>query len=270
MTDQQTIVEPQTERRIFLAEVARVTPVTPHMVRITLTGSDLRQYESVGADQFLYVFLPEANGARPRVEHDFTWDAWRNLPSEERQVGRYYTVRYCRPESGELDLDFVLHGDGPATSWASRAKPGDPVALWGPRYAYNPPAATDLRILLADETGLPASGAILESLSPDARCWAFIEIRDPSAKQPLVSDGDVEITWLHRGDAAPGVPLLEAVMSLDRPDAAAVYVWGGAEFNAMQDCRKHLQAAWGLHSARIRTVGYWRKDQEHALGRTGT
>ncbi|MGD9890434.1 MAG: siderophore-interacting protein [Dehalococcoidia bacterium] len=267
MTNQSTVVEPHTERRIFLAEVARIAPVTSHMVRITLTGSDLRQYESVGADQFLYVFLPEANGARPRVEHDFTWDDWRNLPPEERQVGRYYTVRYCRPEIGELDLDFVLHGDGPATSWAARAAPGDPVALWGPRYAYDPPPATDLLILLADETGLPATGAILESLSPSVRCRAFIEIRDRSAEQPLTSEGDVEITWLHRRDAASGSSLLDAVQSLDKPAAANVYVWGGAEFNTMQDCRTHLHEARGLDNARIRTVGYWRKDQEHALGR---
>jgi NADPH-dependent ferric siderophore reductase len=267
---QQTIVEPHTERRIFLAEVARVAPVTPHMVRITLTGSDLRQYESVGADQFLYVFLPEANGARPRVEHDFTWDDWRTLPPEERQVGRYYTVRYCRPEAGELDLDFVLHGDGPATSWATQAAPGDLVALWGPRYAYDPPAATDLLILLADETGLPATGAILESLPTGARCHALIEIRDSSAEQPLISEGDVEITWLHRGDADPGTSLVEAVQSLERPDGANVYVWGGAEFNVMQDCREHFHQVWGLENARIRTVGYWRKDEEHTLGRQKT
>jgi NADPH-dependent ferric siderophore reductase len=267
MTNQQTMVEPPTERRIFLAEVARVAPVTPHMVRITLTGSDLRQYESVGADQFLYVFLPEANGDRPRVEHDFTWDDWRNLPPEERQIGRYYTVRYCRPGAGELDLDFVLHGDGPATSWAGRADPGDPVALWGPRYAYDPPAETDLLILLADETGLPATGAIIESLLPSVRCHALIEFRDRSAEQPLVSEGDVEITWLHRGDAAAGSSLLEAVQSLAKPATTNVYVCRGAEFNMMQDCRKHLQEAWELDSARIRTVGYWRKDEEHTLGR---
>jgi NADPH-dependent ferric siderophore reductase len=268
MTNESTTVEPHTDRRIFLAQVVRIVPVTPHMVRITLTGDDLTTYESVGADQFLYVFLPEANGARPRVGHDFTWDGWRNLPPEERQVGRYYTVRYCRPESGELDLDFVLHGDGPATSWAAQAAPGDPVALWGPRYAYDPPAATDLLILLADETGLPATGAILESLSLGTRCRAFVEIRDPAAEQPLGSEGDVEVIWLHRGDAAPGTSLVEAVQSLDKPDAANIYVWGGAEFNAMQDCRKHLQAAWGLDSARIRTVGYWRNEHAHSLGRS--
>jgi NADPH-dependent ferric siderophore reductase len=219
--------------------------VTPHLVRITLTGGDLLECESVGADQFLYVyvFLPEANGARPRVDHDFTWDLWRSLPPAERQVGRYYTVRYCRPEAGELDLDFVLHGDGPATTWAARAAPGDPVALWGPRYANDPSAATDLLLLLADETGLPATGANLESLPPGVRCRAFIEIRDPLAEQPLARAADVDITWLHQGGAAPRTSLVEAVHSLDKPAGANVYVWGGAEFHALQNCRTHLQEA---------------------------
>ena len=237
------------------------------MVRITLAGNDLRQYESVGADQFLYVFMPEANGAKPRVDHDFTWDDWRALPPEQRQVGRYYTVRYCRPERGELDLDFVIHGDGPATSWAAQAAPGDPVALWGPRYAYDPPATTDYLLLLADETGLPATGAILESLPSGIRGHALIEVRDSSAEQSLICTAGIEVAWLHRGAAAPGVVLRDAVRSLAKPRSAGVYVWGGAEFNAMQDCRMHLLEAWGLDSAQIRTVGYWRTDAAQSLGR---
>ncbi|MGH2586801.1 MAG: siderophore-interacting protein [Dehalococcoidia bacterium] len=270
MTQQSVMPEPHTDRRIFLARVVRTAPVTPHMVRITLAGEDLTRYEDVGPDQFLYVFLPGPNGGPPRVGHDFTWEGWRDLPPEERPVGRYYTVRYCRPERGELDLDFVLHGDGPATAWAVQAKSGDAVALWGPRFAYTPPAATDFLLLLADETGLPATAAILESLAPGIRAHACIEVRDRSAEQPLPSEGAARITWLHRGDRTPGDALLHAVRTLDLlPRGVTAYVWGGAEFNAMMACRAYLVEERGLAGACIRTVGYWRHDQARANGDAG-
>lgn len=31
---------------------------------------------------------------------------------------RTFTVRRFEPASGELDIDFVLHGEGPASQWA--------------------------------------------------------------------------------------------------------------------------------------------------------
>ena len=45
------------------------------------------------------------------------------MPPEEQPVGAYYTVRAWRPEVAELDILFVLHGDGPASAWAARATP---------------------------------------------------------------------------------------------------------------------------------------------------
>ena len=43
---------------------------------------------------------------------------------DERTVRRRYTIRRFDPERQLVDLDFILHGDGPAALWAGQAGPG--------------------------------------------------------------------------------------------------------------------------------------------------
>ncbi|HRE03068.1 MAG TPA: siderophore-interacting protein, partial [Ilumatobacteraceae bacterium] len=98
--------------------------------------------------------------------------------------GAYYTVRSWDPVVGEMTCDFVLHGDeGLASAWATRARPGDKVALWGPRTAYAPPADTEWYLLVGDETGQPGIGAIVDSLPADAVVHAVIEVSDDGERQ---------------------------------------------------------------------------------------
>lgn len=49
---------------------------------------------------------------------------------------RTYTPRRIDGEAGELDIDFVLHGDGPASQWAGRAEIGDKFVMMGPAPGY--------------------------------------------------------------------------------------------------------------------------------------
>nr|GFD30456.1 hypothetical protein [Tanacetum cinerariifolium] len=46
---------------------------------------------------------------------------------------RDYTPRRYDAASGELDIDFVLHGDGPAATWAAQAAVGQHLYIAGPR-----------------------------------------------------------------------------------------------------------------------------------------
>ncbi len=127
--------------RTFVTEVSAVERVHPHLRRITLAGGELASFRPVGPDSFVYVLLPPPGRTELTIDQQFTWTHYEEMPEADRPVGAYYTVRHWRPETSELSLLFVLHGDvGPASGWASRARPGDPLALWGPRTAYHPPA----------------------------------------------------------------------------------------------------------------------------------
>lgn len=247
--------------RTFVTTVQEVEQVHPHLRRITVAGGDLATYAPAGPDTFLYVLLPPAGRSELTIDQSFTWAAYQEMPEEERPLGAYYTQRAWRPEVAELDLLFVLHGDeGAASRWAATAAPGDPVALWGPRTAWEPPADTEWYLLVADDTGLPAVAAILEWLPPDAVVRVVAEVEDDSEHQPLPPLGpSVEVTWLHRHGAAPGTTTLlpDAVRALDLP-AGQPYVWGGGESRTMTQVRKHVRRELGFEREQVSLVAYWR------------
>ena len=45
---------------------------------------------------------------------------------------RTYTPRRYDPATRILEIQFLLHGTGPATEWAQRAKPGDKLGWAAP------------------------------------------------------------------------------------------------------------------------------------------
>src|ERR1041384_1591160 len=102
------------------------------------------------------------------------------IPKAQRPVMRNYTVRGFRadgPDGPELDVDFVLHAtEGVAAAWAQRCSPGDAVAILDEGIAFNPPAAVKQVLIVADESGLPATAGILASLASDTEGHALIEI----------------------------------------------------------------------------------------------
>lgn len=248
--------------RTHLATVARAVQVTPSVRRITFAGDDMASYRTLAPDQFLYLLLPPRGRDELTVGRDFDWVSFYALREEDRPVGAHYTVRRHRPVDGEIDVDFVLHEDpGPASSWALRAAPGDPVALWGPRTAYAPPDDVDCFVLVADDTGLPATAAILESLADwfPGPVRVVVEVADRAEEQSLPAWAGVDVTWLYREGAAAGTAthLVETVCGLEVPGAAP-YIWGGGESRAMTGIRKHMRHVVGHPRARVSLTPYWR------------
>ncbi|HEY8523924.1 MAG TPA: SIP domain-containing protein [Acidimicrobiales bacterium] len=250
--------------RTYLAVVTAVEDVHPHLRRITFSGGDLASFSPVGPDTFLYVLLPPPGRSELTIDRSFSWEQVGAMPEEERPVGAYYTVRAWRPERAELDMLFVLHGDsGPASAWAQRARPGDPVALWGPRSSYHPPARTDWYLLVADETGLPAAANILESLPEGTVARVFAEVDNETERQELPTAPSFAVTWLYRRGAPAGTTTLlpDAVRSMAWPGGTP-YVWGGGESRAMTAVRRYVRREIGLPREAVSLVAYWR----HASG----
>lgn len=248
--------------QVIFAEVSAVRRLTPTMARITFTSPEMNGFITDFPDQFATLIFPLEHQTVPQIQRGFTWEEYFAMPEDARPVARNYTVRAFRPERAEIDVDIVLHGDtGFGTRWAGRAKPGDQVAMWGPRVAFNPLPETDWFLLVADETGLPAAGAILESLPASASAWVVIEIDDPVSEQPLSSAASFEVTWLHRNTTTNGESrLLETVRSLPPFPDGVRYAWGGGEIEIMNAYGKLLRRERGMKTASISAIGYWRRD----------
>jgi len=207
--------------RVFETTVVEVRPLTPHFVRVTFGSDDLRAIGWDGPDQRIKVVLPlegdrgEAGAVDadpyahfPRTGDDW-FGEWRALPDATRNPIRTYTIREARPASGELDIDFVAHGDsGPASRWIARAVAGDRMLLIAPDATSDAPAGGwewhpgDARTLLVagDETAVPAISVILGQLPPDARGAAFLEVPARADRLDLHAPAGVEVHWIERGD----------------------------------------------------------------------
>ncbi|WP_350347171.1 siderophore-interacting protein [Agromyces sp. G08B096] len=203
---------PRPAYRSYRTSVARVRRLTPTFTRVTFTGHDLDGFGTAGLDQRVKVVLPNAAGFAHFPDGDDWYRAWRELPAEQRNPFRTYTVRAVRPAEREVDIDFALHGDlGPASAWAGAAAPGDEIVLIGPD-ELSPdrtsgidfrPGAVETVLLAGDETAAPAICAILEQLPRDAAGIAIIEVPHPDDAIDVRAPEGVEVRWLARaaGDA---------------------------------------------------------------------
>lgn len=252
-------------RGLYLAEVSQRVWVSPHVVRVTVAGDDLTRLPQHGFDQWFRLFLPRGNGEADfsRVPDQLGMGSYLKFlasPSGGRPVFRSYTARAFRPEAGELDIDFVVHGDrGVAGPWASRAVPGDRIAILDQGRGFDLLPDTGFHLLVGDESAMPAILGILRDLPRDARGLALIEVPEASDAQPVDGPEGVEVRWLARADAhaTPGVRALEALRAFVPEDAATLSAYVVGEQALATEGRRYLVSA-GVPKSRIAFVGYWR------------
>lgn len=241
--------------KTHVAQVVRTERLTPHMQRVVLGGEGLAEF-TVGDSTDHYVKLlfgaegvtyPEPFDIQ-RIREEFPRDQW--------PVTRTYTVRSWDPETRELAVDFVIHGDeGLAGPWAKRVQPGATIHFLGPGGGYAPDADADWHLLAGDESALPAIAASLEALPEGATAYAFVEVADAEEEQKINSAA--EIVWLHRGQRPVGEALVEAVRSLDFPAGdMQAFVHGEAGF--VKELRRHLRMERQVPRERLSISGYWR------------
>lgn len=221
--------------RAFAVTVARKQQLSPCFVRLTFTGAELADFGRDCLDQRIKIVLPAADGSAPdpaAFAREDWYQEWRALPEDQRNPFRTYTVRAVRTAadgSTELDVDFVLHGDGPdagpASRWVAQVQPGAASVINGPNARYEgapvglewaPPATATEYLLAGDETAAPAISSIVESLPAGTRADAFIEVPTAADALDIVVPDGVTVTWLPRdggsGEVAPHGSLLDAAV----------------------------------------------------------
>ena len=240
------------------ARVARTERLTPHMIRVVLVVDPAPALD-IGTYTDHYVkllFAPEGVVYPEPLDVEAVRAA---LPREQWPRTRTYTVRAWDPDTREMTLDFVHHGDeGLAGPWAARARPGDSLWFQGPGGGYAPDPKADWHLLAGDESALPALAAAVEQLPAGAPAKVFVEVAGPEEEQKLPTAADAEVVWLHRGSRPAGAALVEAVTALEFPPGDVhVFVHGEAGF--VKELRRLLRLDRGVPRDRMSISGYWRR-----------
>lgn len=220
--------------RAWKLNVVEAYDVAARMRRVRFTGDDLKEMEwRPGQD--LVLNLPQPDGSIAR---------------------RHYTIR--KHEGASVDVDFVLHGESPATRWARDAAAGATIEAHGPRGRTSVRADIKHHWFVGDETCLPGIFAMAERLPQSAEATILIEIEDDADKQALMAPPGVELHWVprngeHRGPSS----LLLDQLKIRAPDPAGAHAYIIGETSNVR-AQRHYLVERGFTREQITAEGYWR------------
>ncbi|PZS16710.1 MAG: NADPH-dependent ferric siderophore reductase [Pseudonocardiales bacterium] len=220
-----------------VATVAMVTQLTPRMRRVRLVDDSLVGLAAV-AGQTLKIYVPDLVSELP--------------------VARDYTVRDYDPARPSLDIDVVLHGQGPAANWARQVRPGETLTFVGPSGRYRPDPQADWHLFAGDETALPAIQAYVAMLPATASALLYLEVADAAERQPIPGVAHPTVCWLHRDDCAPGMStvLYDALHGVPLPPGQG-RIWLAGHTPTVRRIRSHLLNQRGLDRRALYVKGFW-------------
>lgn len=251
--------------------VKRVSPISPHLLRVTFTGDDLAGFTPPTPTQHIKLFFPLPGQDRP-VMPEWGPDGPILAEGQGRPISRTYTPRRFDAQAKELDVEFVVHGEGIGSTWAERAKEGDQLVVAGPGGRFQLNTDADWYLMAADPAAIPALGTLLDAVPPAMKVFAFVEVEDPADERALQPASNVQLTWLRAesGKSATGASLEQAIRALTLPSEGRGGAWIGCEAAAMRRVRAVLLDELKFERSDIHTQGYWKQGDmnhtDHDLG----
>jgi NADPH-dependent ferric siderophore reductase len=215
-------------------EVISVSEPVPSVRRVRLSGPGLESMDPKPGQDVMLAVTPTAR--------------------------RRYSVRAYDPAAPWLDLDFVLHGNGPAVTWATGVAPGASIGVIGPRGKVFVDEAAQWHLFAGDDTFAPATFSMVESLPADRLAVVLLEVDGEDDHQTLSAVATMDgPRWLHRqsgeqGDASILVAALEELALPDGPGHA--YLAG--ELRVVSALRAVLLDK-GMEAEDISPKPYWRR-----------
>lgn len=195
----------------LVLEVVAIAEPSPSIRRITFRGDSL-----VGLDH------------APGQDLMFT------VPGEVR---RRYTIRALDPTKGVLEIDVLLHSDGPGARWAADLAPGDRTEAIGPRGKVRLADGADWHLFVGDGCFEPAVHAMTTALASSA---VILQI---------LTEGDTPV-------------VTSDLAALVLPAGTGHAYLGGELENVMALKRALLDR--GLADAQVSAKAYWRRGQGNA------
>lgn len=239
--------------------VSRKEYITPHYIRIYLTGEGVPLIENTTVGVNNKILIPPAGIDKIHFpEFDYDKMQWKPQPDEIRPTIRTYTHRGINLENNEIWIDFVSHGDdGPASAWAAYCKKGDILGVLmrdGKSELY---AEADNYLLAGDATAIPVLGAILERLPKTARGTCIIEVHGKEDEQILETKADIQFIWLHNEHPQQGSRLVESIREMMLPEGNR-FAYVSAEFSSIKAIRNYLRKEKGWKREELYAYSYWK------------
>ena len=225
--------------------------ITPNMIRVTCTADWIKTLGAGIEGAHFKLFLPD--------DDQSATDFIEQLENGPRPAVRTYTIRHLRVDRGEMDIDFVDHGDaGPASAWARRCGAGDFAGFAGPGPVKLKSYFADIYIVAADMSALPVATATLEAMPRDAKGVAYFEIISPDDKQDIAAPKGINIHWLIHPD--PHEPMIQSIeLTRALPNLKGqVQTCIAGESSMIKALKEEIVNNRGLPKGNAYISGYWK------------
>ncbi len=246
-----------------LLTVKEAWRLTPNMIRVIFAGPELADFPEGREGGNCKLLLPEPGESR----EDFAV----RLAAKPGPVKRTYTVRKYDATAQELSIDFVAHGDnGPASRWASHAKPGDFLGFAGPGAPKVTHFEADWYLVAADPSAIPVAAAALEAMPKNAKGVAIFEIPSQADKQEIEMPVGIDVHWLiNPVPHAPSEAQEDLIRSIEWPDGRVQTCIAG-ESSVIRSLRGFLHNEKTLPREDVYISGYWKIgliEDEHQIAK---
>ncbi len=221
------------------------------MIRVTCVADWVRTLEPGIEGAHFKLFVPKPD----QDEASFV----AQLADGPRPDVRTYTIRHLRCEAGEMDIDFVDHGDaGPASAWARRCAAGDVAGFAGPGPVKLKAFYADTYIIAADMSAIPVAAATLEAMPRDAKGVAYLEITSAEDRQSVNAPDGVDLHWLIHSD--PHQPATQSVAHIGTlPDfTGSIQTCIAGESSMIKALRAEIINKRGVPKQDAYISGYWK------------
>lgn len=167
--------------------------LTPNMIRVTFAGPELEGFPEGCEGGNCKLMIPEIDESREHFA--------KRLSDGPTPIRRTYTVRKFDALTQQLSIDFVAHGDaGPASRWASHARPGDFLGFSGPSAPKVTHFEADWYLVAADPSAMPVVAATLEAMPRTAKGVAIFEITSEQDRQEIDMPEGIDAHWFVHAD----------------------------------------------------------------------
>lgn len=249
-------------RRVALRSVSELAP---DLVRITLGGAELGEFEadnaihaaveSPGFDDVVVFCLPDPDTGLVTVPLPGPGGGLL-VPPGRTVVAREYTVR-ALGGGGVMTVDLVRHRDGPGMRWLATARPGDEVAVVAPRVSRALPEV-DSMLAVGDASALPALARLVEEYPAGSVLDVVLVVPDlrrlpASLLQAGSARAGVTVRVVRDAPGSSG----EVLVALSECAPTYQFAWVACESGMAGDIRRGLIER-GQPVDRVQFTGYWR------------
>lgn len=251
-------------KKINIASVINSAHISPNMIRVRLQSDAIKSFPLSSVGGHIKLIIPEDGQSLKEFER-FT----KSFGIRKRM--RTYTIRNLDQNKGEIDIDFVAHGDnGPASAWASSAASGGFIGHSFPGSSKLKLSRSNKYLVAVDMSAFPAAASGIENLPANAQGDVYAEILSEADVQPINAPDGINLHWIvkeHAPDNNHG--LIQTIKNRRLDGDESVFVAG--EYETVGDLRVYFRNEKKYPKEQLYISSYWKRglvEPEHKQVKT--